>query len=141
MHIHRDVNEAWLDDVSDQLKLLKVGNLEYLLTEVVAELIYHQVGEEGGDSLHQGSFEVAVDALSLIVLLKALLKHPAALLVIAKEVHLPDDVLILLGQQDLERGDDKGSSNCGSRDRNGSLRRWTEKDCCWRAQGLDVDVL
>jgi hypothetical protein len=52
--------------------------------------------------LHQGSFEVAIDALGLIVVLKALLEHPAALLVIAEEVHLPYDVLVLLGQ-DLER--------------------------------------
>jgi hypothetical protein len=96
MHIHRDVNKAWLDYVSDQFKFFKVGDFEYLLTEVVAELIYHQIGKKGSDSLHQGSFEVAIDSLSLIVLLKALLKHPATLLVIAKEVHLPDYVLILL---------------------------------------------
>ena len=101
MHIHRDVNKAWLDYVSDKFKFLKVGDFEYLLTKVVAELIYHQISEKGGDSLHQGSFEVAIDALGLIVVLKALLEHPATLLVIAEEVHLPYDVLVLLGQ-DLE---------------------------------------
>ena len=85
--------------------------------------------------MHQGSFEVAVDALGLIVLLKALLEHPAALLVIAEEVHLPYDVLVLLGQ-DLEGCDDKGG-NCGG-DRNSCLWR-AQKD--WRAKRLDLDVL
>ena len=98
MHIHRDFNKAWLDYVSDKLKFLKIGNFEYLLTEVVAKLIHHQISEKRGDSLHQGSFEVTINALGLIILLKALLEHPATLLVIAEEVHLPYDVLILLGQ-------------------------------------------
>jgi hypothetical protein len=86
--------------------------------------------------LHQSSLEVAVDALGLIVVLKTLLQHPATLLVIAEEVHLPDDLLILFGQ-DLERREDK-RGNCG-RDRNRSLGRATQKG--WGAQRLDVDVL
>jgi hypothetical protein len=136
MHVHRYVNKARLDYVSDQFELLEVGDFKYLLTEVVPKLVHHQVSEEGGDGLHQGSLEVAVDALGLIVVLQALLKHPATLLVIAEEVHLPDDLLVLLGQY-LERREDKWS-NCG-RDRNRSLGRTTQKG--WRAQRLDVDAL
>jgi hypothetical protein len=95
VHIHRDLNQARFDHFREHGKLLDGSNLEYLLSEVVSELIYHQVSEERADRVYQSRLELTG---LILVLLQTLLKHPATLLVIAIEINLPQDVLVLLAQ-------------------------------------------
>ena len=70
VHVHSDIDNAG-PYVADELEQLGVrGHLEDLLAEVVPELVHHKVGEEGCNTLDQGSLEI----LGAIVLFELLLE-------------------------------------------------------------------
>ena len=91
MYVSCNVNQCWLYCSNETLKFFLCCHFEYLLTKVVAELIKHQLIKEWDHTFHESSLEVSIWNLFL----KSFLKHTAPLLVITKEVNLPNYILVL----------------------------------------------
>ncbi len=73
-------------------QIIVLRDLDDLLTEVVAELVRHQILEEWSDGVNESRCEM----ISLApVVIEATLEHTAALLIIAVEIELRDNRLVL----------------------------------------------
>jgi len=59
MHIHRDRDQAGENVIYDEYQLILRGYLKYLLTQVVSELIHHQVSEALTHAVDESAFEIA----------------------------------------------------------------------------------
>lgn len=57
MDVHWDLRDAGKDSADYVLNLHGIGNFQYLLAQVVAKLIHHEVWEEGSHALNEGMSE------------------------------------------------------------------------------------
>lgn len=91
MDIHRHINDAMWGNFDKHGKFFLCGNLKDFLAQIVAKLVNHKIREERCNTLNEGPSEIIFGC----VIFKFLLKHATALLIVAIEIYLFEDILIL----------------------------------------------
>ena len=76
--------------VDDDTQYFDLGHLDHFLAQVVSELIYHYVAENGQDEVQQTSQKIA-----RVVIFEFLLEQTATTLVIAVEAQVDQKFLVI----------------------------------------------
>ncbi len=117
VHVERDVDEVGCDGVNKGLALVLVAVLHQALAQVVAKRIDHELDKVGEDFLEDDV------EIKFILLFELLLQVAAAVLVLAEQVQLADEVL---ERCSVETQDVVGVVVATLRKRGGRQRIWFE---------------
>ena len=92
MLVGRDLDEVVLDVHENPVQLVRLGDLNELLTEVIGELVDHEDVEEVDQDIQKLFTEVEVASLRLLV--DFLLESPAALMFFRESKSILDEELL-----------------------------------------------